>query len=284
MSLPIGFRFSQSSLQDFVDCKRRFQLRYIEKLAWPAIESEPVLQQELFMQRGRLFHQLAHQYLIGIPAERLAETIADDQLMTWWERFVEFATHIDDQSDIQIQNAQRFPEIALIAPLLEYQLQAYYDLILKTKGDTFIILDWKTNRVHPKQTQLAKRLQTRVYPFLLVKAGEHLNQEKEITPEAITMVYWFTEYPDRPTIFKYNQSTFEADQHYLQSTIAAIQALSPDAFTKTGDEHHCRFCKYRSLCDRGSEAGDFYEQDLELSTAADQDLVIDFEQVAEIEF
>jgi hypothetical protein len=180
MSLPSGFRFSQSSLQDYVDCKRRFQLRYIEKLAWPAIESEPVLQHELFMQHGRLFHQLAHQYLIGIPAERLVETIADDQLMTWWERFVEFATHIDDQSDIQIQNTQRFPEITLIAPLLEYQLQAKYDLLLKTEQDTFIILDWKTNRVHPKQTQLAKRLQTRVYPFLLVKAGEHFNQGKEI--------------------------------------------------------------------------------------------------------
>ena len=284
MSLPSGFRFSQSSLQDYVDCKRRFQLRYIEKLAWPAIESEPVLQHELFMQHGKLFHQLAHQYLIGIPAERLVETIADDQLMTWWERFVEFATHIDDQSDIQIQNTQRFPEITLIAPLLEYQLQAKYDLLLKTEKDTFIILDWKTNRVHPKQTQLAKRLQTRVYLFLLVKAGEHFNQGKEIAPEAITMVYWFTEYPDRPTIFKYNQSTFEADQQYLQSTIATIQALSADAFTKTGEERHCRFCNYRSLCDRGSEAGGFFEQDLELSTAGEQDLVINFEQVAEIEF
>lgn len=284
MSLSSGFRFSQSSLQDFVDCKRRFQLRYIEKLAWPAIESEPVMQHELFMQRGRLFHQLAHQYLIGIPTERLVEMITDDQLMTWWQRFVEFATSDDGQADIQIQNAHRFPEIALVAPLLEYQLLAKYDLILKTKQDTFFILDWKTNRAHPKRTQLTQRMQTRVYPFLLVKAGEHFNQGKEIAAEAITMVYWFTEYPDRPTVFIYNQSTFEADQRFLQSTIATIQALSADAFTKTGEERHCQFCNYRSLCDRGSEAGDFYKQDMELSTAAEDELVIDFEQVAEIEF
>ena len=210
--------------------------------------------------------------------------IADDQLMTWWQRFVEFTTHDDDQDDIQIQDAQRFPEITLVAPLFEYQLQAKYDLILKTEQDTIIILDWKTNRVHPKRTQLAKRMQTRVYPFLLVKAGEHFNQGKEIAPEAVTMVYWFTEYPDRPTVFTYNQSTFDDDQRFIQSTIAAIQELSADAFTKTGEERHCRFCNYRSLCDRGSEAGDFYEQDMELSTAAEQDLVIDFEQVAEIEF
>ena len=98
------------------------------------------------------------------------------------------------------------------------------------------------------------------------------------------MIYWFTEYPDRPTVFAYNQSTFDDDQRFLQSTITAIQELSVDAFTKTGEERHCRFCKYRSLCDRGSEAGDFYEQDVELPTVADQDPVIDFEQIAEIEF
>ena len=32
---------SQSSLQDYVDCARRFQLRYLDRLSYPAIESEP---------------------------------------------------------------------------------------------------------------------------------------------------------------------------------------------------------------------------------------------------
>ncbi len=284
MSLPSGFRFSQSSLQDFIDCKRRFQLRYLDKLAWPAIESEPALQHELFLERGRLFHQLAHQYLIGIPADRLNGIITDDQLKTWWERFVEFISIGDEKADIQTHNTQRFPEIALVAPLLEFQLQGKFDLILKTQDDTFIIVDWKTNRVHPKEAYLAQRMQTRVYPFLLVKAGRQFNLGEEIAPEAIRMIYWFTEYPDRPTIFQYNQSLFDADQRYLLSTITTIQTLSSDAFTKTREELHCRFCNYRSLCDRGSEAGIFDEQDMELSTAADIELVIDFEQVAEIEF
>ena len=109
MSLPSGFRFSQSSLQDSIDCKRRFQLRYLEKLAWPAIESEPALQQEQFLERGRLFHQLAHQYLIGIPADRLNGKITDNQLKTWWEQFVEFISIGDEKADIQTQNTQRFP-------------------------------------------------------------------------------------------------------------------------------------------------------------------------------
>ena len=37
-TLPAQFAFSQSSLQDYADCPRRFQLRYLDKLIYPAIE------------------------------------------------------------------------------------------------------------------------------------------------------------------------------------------------------------------------------------------------------
>ena len=39
--LPPQFAFSQSSLQDYMDCPRRFQLRYLDRLIYPAAESEP---------------------------------------------------------------------------------------------------------------------------------------------------------------------------------------------------------------------------------------------------
>ena len=38
--LPPDFHFSQRSLQDYVDCRRRFQLRYLQHLAWPAVEAK----------------------------------------------------------------------------------------------------------------------------------------------------------------------------------------------------------------------------------------------------
>ena len=43
-NLPADFHFSQGSLQDYVDCPRRFQLRYMMKLAWPAVEAEPAVE------------------------------------------------------------------------------------------------------------------------------------------------------------------------------------------------------------------------------------------------
>ena len=63
-SLPVPFTFSQSSLQDYRDCERRFYLRYIEQLAWPAVDSEPVLENERRKAAGEIFHRLV-QVLVG---------------------------------------------------------------------------------------------------------------------------------------------------------------------------------------------------------------------------
>ncbi len=69
--LPAQFAFSQSSLQDYADCPRRFQLRYLDKLIYPAAETEPALENEKHLQEGQNFHRLAQQYLLGIPTEKL---------------------------------------------------------------------------------------------------------------------------------------------------------------------------------------------------------------------
>ena len=61
--LPVDFQFSQGSLGDFVDCRRRFQLRYMWRLSWPAVQSEPYSEHERVMRRGVLFHQLVQQYM-----------------------------------------------------------------------------------------------------------------------------------------------------------------------------------------------------------------------------
>ena len=65
--LPEDFQFSQRSLQDYTDCQRRFQLRYLEQLAWPAVESEPLSDHERQMQAGAAFHRLVQRFLVGIP-------------------------------------------------------------------------------------------------------------------------------------------------------------------------------------------------------------------------
>lgn len=79
---------SQSSLQDYVDCARRFQLRYVDRLAYPAIESEPALENEQHQREGEFFHRLAQQYLVGIPSEQVSKLANTPNLQRWWENFL----------------------------------------------------------------------------------------------------------------------------------------------------------------------------------------------------
>ena len=86
-----GFQFSQSSLQDFIECRQRFKLRYIDHLAWPALESESYMQFEHLADLGARFHKMIHQYFLGIDSEHLSNTLMDEKLYTWWQNFFAFA-------------------------------------------------------------------------------------------------------------------------------------------------------------------------------------------------
>ena len=108
--------FSQASLQDFVDCRRRYQLRYLERLAWPAIESEPVLENERLMQQGAEYHRLLQQYLIGINPERLAGMLHTPDLQRWWSHF-ESAVASGKLEHLNDPAFRRYPEVSLSAPL-----------------------------------------------------------------------------------------------------------------------------------------------------------------------
>src|SRR5689334_16318664 len=87
MPLPVPFTFSQSSLQDYQDCQRRFQLRYIEKLDYPATESEPALENELHLKEGEYFHRLVQQHLLNLPDARIARLATSPNLQRWWDNF-----------------------------------------------------------------------------------------------------------------------------------------------------------------------------------------------------
>jgi hypothetical protein len=277
-----SFQFSQASLQDYVDCARRFQLRYLSRLSWPAIETEPVLENERFLNQGAQFHRLVHQYLLGIPAERLSAMVQAEDLSRWWENFLQYGLN---PQEVQ---GKFFPEITLATPLGEHSLVGKFDLVVVSPGGEVSIMDWKTSRKRPQRNWLEKRLQTHVYPFLLVEAGACLNHAEPILPEQVEMVYWFAQYPRQPERFSYDREKYLSDKSYLNELVEEIQALDEDGFELTKDRKKSRFCVYRSLCNRGIEAGSMQEMDAmldsELGGQAEQTIDLDFEQIAEIEF
>ena len=265
---------SQSSLQDFHDCPRRFELRYLQRLAYPAIETEPAIENEKHQQEGEYFHRLVQQNLIGIPAEQIGKLANSDNLQRWWGNFI-------GAKDLQTlrERARLYPEIALSAPLGKFRLVAKYDLIA-VDNDKVTIYDWKTYRKRPKNEWLAIRWQTRVYRALLVQAGAHLNEGKPFRPGQIEMIYWFGDFPAEPARFAYTADQYKRDWDALQKIADEISSAS--SFPLTDDISKCNYCPYRSYCNRGVQAGD--AADAELETEAEELFDINFEQIGEIAF
>ena len=273
MTLSPRFAFSQSSLQDYADCPRRFQLRYIEQLAWPAVETEPILENERRQQEGNLFHRMVQQHLIGLPAGKLTRLANTPDLSRWWENYLGYK--------FDITGYAQYTELVLAAPVGTYRLLAKYDLVAIKPGDKAILFDWKTSRKRPKDEWMAARLQTRVYRALLVQAGAYLNDGLPLQPEQIEMIYWYADYPSEPAHFPYNTAQYKRDWEALTGLIHEIE--HHEHFPLTEDEKKCAYCPYRSYCNRGEVAGTLEAGEEEMDAISTQ-FNINFEQIAEIEF
>jgi hypothetical protein len=269
-ALPPTFNFSQSSLQDYTDCARRFQLRYIEQLHWPAVETEPVLENEHHQQEGRLFHRLVQQHLIGLPAEKLTQLANTANLSRWWTNYL--------QTDFNLGIAKKFTELTLSAPIGQNRLLAKYDLVAILPGGRALIYDWKTYQKRPRDEWMAVRLQTRVYRAMLVLAGTYLNDGKPFEPEGIEMIYWYANAPSDPARFPYDTTHYTRDWETLTGLVQKIS--NHQHFPLTDDDKRCAYCPYRSYCNRGIEAGSTEEMEETSLSGIDSD----FEQIAEIEY
>jgi len=269
------FTFSQSSLQDYFDCPRRFQLRYLEQLAWPAVEAEPVLENERRQREGQLFHRLVQQHLLGLPVEKLTRLASTPDLARWWENYLRHDFH----QAYGLDGYAQFIELSLAAPIEGFRLLAKYDLVAIKPGETAYIFDWKTYHKRPRDEWMAARMQTRVYRALLAHAGAQLTGGTPIPPERIEMIYWFADFPSEPVRLPYNSVQLKRDWDALSAMVR--EASHHAVFPKTDDEKKCAYCPYRSYCNRGEKAGSLEVQDVETELAG---IEINFEQIGEIEF
>src|SRR5687767_12422795 len=276
---------SQSSLQDYVDCAQRFKLRYLDRLSYPAAETEPTLENEKHQQEGEYFHRLVQQHLIGIPAEQIAKFANTPNLQRWWENFQNskdltgLRAAPTKQSEGGRKTSSLYPEATLSAPLGRYRLLAKYDLIAVQDGNA-VIYDWKTYRKRPRNEWLSARMQTRVYRALLVQAGAHLNNGKPFEPEQIEMVYWFADFPDDPARLPYSSAQFQRDWDTLLKL--SEEVASATSYPLTEDRQKCLFCTYRSYCERGVRAGDMEQAEADME--AEELFDVNFEQIGEIAF
>lgn len=287
MALPVGFTFSQASLQDYSDCPRRFQLRYVLNVRWPAAHDGSnaggqMAAWEKRAQQGAAFHRLIHQHTVGIPEAALAESITDPQLQAWWQAYL----HTPPPD---LPTEVRRAETWLSVPLAGYRLMARYDLLAITPGQRAVIVDWKTSQSRLGRDWLETRWQTRIYRYVLVTAGAELNAGTAPTPAQVELIYWFTNYPQQIERLPYDAGHYASDRVALHAAVteiaskAAAQDRTQDQkeWTLTDDLRRCRYCTYLTLCER--TAVEAPEPEWEPQDEP-EDWEIDLEQVGEIEF
>lgn len=303
------FTFSQSSLQAFEDCPRRFWLAYVEQLPWPAIEASPVQEHEALMRQGEHFHRLVQRTEIGIDPGEVGAALAPP-LSTWFAayrahrpadlptQFVEIErvlsigvrgetaeqedTETRRQDNAARQSLNRSIAQSPISHLQSFRLAAKYDLIAVEPGGRAVIVDWKTAKRRSDPATLRQRWQTIVYPYVLVEASAGLPWGP-VRPEQVEMRYWFAAAPAQPVVFRYDAAQHDANQRRLERLLAEILAGEREAdFPKVADtpanrRRFCAFCIYRSRCNRGDAAGDLEElDDAEEFFAVDMERALEF--------
>jgi CRISPR/Cas system-associated exonuclease Cas4 (RecB family) len=269
-TIPDDFTFSQSSLQDYLDCPRRFELRYLLGQRWPAPEVDDQLEFEAHLARGERFHRLVQQHQAGVPEALFRKHLTDPDLRGWFERYL--------QSEYAAVGAGQ-AEALLTVALGAHTLTAKFDLVRLSEHEALIV-DWKTSR-YPKRETVAQRTQTFIYPLVLALGGAALASDGQpIPPEHIRMVYWYAA-TGQTHEFAYSAAQFERDHERVLRLLDEIDRAR--AFPLTDDRKRCQFCVYRSLCDRGRAAGAFSEYDPDEAEALDP-FTLDLDQIAEVEF
>ena len=269
--------YSQNKLYDYLECPRRFELRYLLKRIWPAVHSEPVLEMERYINNGKNFHLMAHQFFIGIDSKDIIIQIDNEDIREWWQNFVKYASVFLSQP--------HYSEVQVLTKINSHRFVGIFDFLVCSPGEKFIIIDWKTNHIKPEKKILEHHIQTRLYPLLLTLAGDQWNNNEKIQPHQIEMLYWFAIDPDNPEIFSYSQKQFQSDLQYIQELISAIENTRIGNFLLTSNEKKCKFCNYRSLCGRGTKPGDISELDnIDLAFLHEELDEIDISQIGEITF
>jgi hypothetical protein len=270
--LQPDFHFSSSSLQDYVDCPYRFELRYIKRLKWPAIQSEPVIEQEKRIDLGNRFHLMVQRSIIGVPDQVIDPELKPD-IFRWWASF-------QDSNLLAMLPKKRRAEISLSSEVNHSRLLAKYDLLALDPGRKAVILDWKTSMVRPSRSSLLSRLQSFIYPYLLVEAGTHLNDSLPLHPDQIEMVYWFPDFPEEPERIQYSDESHQKNKKYLEDLLSEIKNRRDGSFLMTIKENKCSYCNYRSFCNRGTGAGDWDGEETPSEVSLND---LDFEQISESE-
>jgi CRISPR/Cas system-associated exonuclease Cas4 (RecB family) len=272
-----NLQLNQSTLQDFIDCPRRFELKILQEASWPAALSEPPSRYEKMTELGNAFHKICNQFFIGIEPDVISSSIQDPALEELWLNFYPYG--------ITLLETKHYTEQILRTTLDGHLLIAKYDFLCELPDGSYLIIDWKTSSKKPERTTLANRVQTYLYPFILHESSSDLFIRTLPDPGQIALQYWYPLCSEPEEIFPYSGNLHQENRTKLSRILSQIndfrEAKAP--FPLTEDLNHCRYCNYKSYCERGQSAAGLPAE----TDYASEDLTnahFDLDLIEEIEF
>jgi len=260
--------FSQLALKTYQSCPLRFRRRYLEGLFWPGNWAGDMEQRES-IERGRLFHLLAQRYYTGNGKMAGREEAVPEGVREWLRNLRAFRPFQEEHTFL--------PEHELRLNTGGIRLLAKYDLLMVTPDGRAVIYDWKTNASRPSGKFWGKDFQTRVYQYLLCRAGGAYSPKGSFNPGEITMIYWNPNFPGVVEPLGYTEKQFRDDERVFRETIERIENLDFADFGPAPDQRQCRFCEYAPIC-HGERAREVELED------EDMDFDLDWESINEIAF
>lgn len=250
---------SQSHLSHLDACARKYQYVFFDALLGPV-----TYDQHLTTQWGSQFHLLMQQQALDLPVSVLSP--ADVEMAHSLAALEKAAPEVfaylpesqafkadEDLSSQRDSGTFSQSEHRRTLEFNGYLLTVVYDLLVTSSGApshgnlgeaSGQIFDWKTHQQPPKEAWLKKDWQTRLYPYVLCETSE-------LTPEQISMTYWFVRVKqEKPSFYRFDYTLAQHDQ-----TRKALQRLT-DNLTQMRET--ANFPKVAiDQIDQGDAQGDF---------------------------
>ncbi len=222
-------QISQSTLNLWQTCPRKFQHQVLDKLHLPSGSNTK-------MELGSRFHLLMQQRELGLDITNLAAS--DMQLQSWIRAF-------EHNPPIMIKG-DRYPEhLRSYKPPSQdtYILTAIYDLLILGTNQAQI-LDWKTHNQPIAPDLLQTNWQTRLYLYILAATTNYL-------PEQLSMSYWFANTATTVAIAYNLQDHQQTHQELAQILREMTEAKRTNYFPQLPKgSANCIKCEFKHRCER----------------------------------
>lgn len=239
--VPLLSAISQSHLNLWHSCQRRFQHYFLECLTAPA-----ATEQYKRLELGARFHLLMQQKELGLEITDLANS--DRNLQKWLLAFETNPPKVI-MGDRYSEHRRTLELPITINPVgenhlnLTYIITVIYDLLV-LGNQSAQILDWKTHQ-HPQAiASLQVNWQTKLYLYVLAETSGY-------APEQLSMSYWFANTGSAVTITYNNQQHQQTDQELREVLEAIAQAQQMQHFIQLPLNHQeCHRCDFAYRCGR----------------------------------